>query len=311
MAKIFGKIKYFFGHPIVKYYTRHPIILFRNRMIVFSLWLKKLFGRDPNFTENIRSTVPIDIVIVAIDKDFDSLVHVIDSARKNVLHPIGDIIIISPKSKLIQGLCKKKKCVFVDESTVLPIGKEDIGYLIEGKDRSGWIFQQLLKWSGDKYAKSDFFLVADADTVFCRPQVFVFGGRITFSVCSQLGHIPYYKAFEKLTGEHVPALINFTSHHTLFDKRKLTELKNNIEKHCKIKWYQAIVTTKDINSREGSCVSDYETYGQYVYLNYPDECRLEHWFNLSLNRKNLSRIAKLKKQLRSKFKTVSFHTYKK
>ncbi|MCX6810132.1 MAG: DUF6492 family protein, partial [Candidatus Berkelbacteria bacterium] len=289
------KLKSFFGHPIVKYYSVHPIILLQNRLLIFSLWSKKFFGRDLNFKKNIRSTVPIDIVIVAIDKDFDVLTHVIDSARKNIFHPIGDIIIISPKSKLIQGLCKKKKCVFIDETTVLPIGKKDIGYIIDGKDRSGWIFQQLLKWSGDKYAKNDFFLIADADTVFCRPQVFVYEGRILMPACSQLGHIPYYQAYEKLTGEKVPAVVNFTSHHSLFDKNKLAELKTKIEKHCKTNWYNAIISTKEINPTEGSCVSDYETYGQFVFSRYYDECRLEHWFNLSLNRNNLKRLSKLMK----------------
>lgn len=311
MTKIFWKIKYFFSHPIVKYYTRHPIILFQNRLLVFSLWLKKFSGQDLNFRKDISSTVPIDVVIVAIDKDFDVLVHVIDSIRKNIKHPIDEIIIISPKSAAIKNICRKKKCLFIDETSVLPISKKDIDYIADGKDRSGWLFQQLLKWSGDKFAKNDFFLIADADTVFCRPQVFVYEGKVMMPVCSQLGHRPYYTAYEKLTGESVSSLINFTSHHVLFDKRILAELKGKIEKHSKTDWCRAIISTKNINPSEGSCVSDYETYGQYVFSHYKDECRLEHWFNLSLNRNNLKRLSKLMKKYRSKFKAISFHTYKK
>lgn len=305
------KVKYFLNHPIVRYYSTHPVVLFRNRMIIFSLGLKKLFGLDQNFRKKIRSTVPIDIIIVAIDKDYDVLVHVISSIRKNILHPIGEIIIISPKSKLIRDLCKRKKCRFVDEATVLPISKKDIDYIVDGKDRSGWIFQQLLKWSGDKYAKNNFFLIADADTIFCRPQVFVFNGKITMSACSQLGHVPYYQAYEKLTGEKVEPLINFTSHHSLFEKEKLSELKNKIEKHSRLAWYEAIIKTKNINPGEGSCVSDYETYGQYVFKHYRDECRLEHWFNLSLSRKILPKVSKLREKFSRGYKTISFHSYKK
>lgn len=304
-------MKYFFGHPIVRYYSNHPIILFRNRMLVYYLWFKKFVGRDLNFNNNVKSTVPIDVVIVAIDKDYDVLVHVIDSIRKNIKHPIGEIIIISPKSTLIQDLCKNKDCKFVDENTVLPITKKDINYTVNGQNRSGWMFQQLLKWSGNQYAKNDHFLIADADTVFCRPQVFVYEGKTMMPVCYQLGHIPYYKAYEKLTGEKVKPIVNFTSHHSLFNKNKLAELKLKIEKNSKKSWYEAIIATTKINPKEGSCVSDYETYGQHLFSHYRDECRLEHWFNISLSRKNLGQINELVKKYRSRYKAISFHTYKK
>ena len=130
MAETLKKIKYFFNHPIVKYYTRHPIVLFKNRIIIFFLWLKKIFNQDINFNNNIHSDVPIDVVIAAIDKDYDVLVHVIDSIRTNIKHPIGDIIIISPKSEGIVDLCETKKCTFIDENTVLPITKKDIYYTV-------------------------------------------------------------------------------------------------------------------------------------------------------------------------------------
>lgn len=305
------QLKNFFSHPIVRYYSNHPFVLIRNRLIVLWLWAKKFFGADLNFNPNTKSNIPIDVVIVAIDKDFDVLVHVIDSIRENIKHPISEIILICPESAAIKKICKDKKCRFVDETKVLPISKKDIGYFVDGKNRSGWIFQQLLKWSGSDYAKSDYFLVADADTVFCRPQVFIKDGKVLMPVCSQLGHIPYYKAFTHLTGEKVKALLNFTSHHVLFDKKRLAELKDKIEKHCKMPWYKAIISTKNINPSEGSCVSDYETYGQYFYKHYRDECRLEHWFNLSLSRKeNLPKLKNLIQKYRNKYKAISFHSYK-
>lgn len=308
MSETLKKLKYFFNHPIVKYYIRHPIVLFKNRMIVFFLWLKKIFDQDINFNSNIHSDVPIDVVIVAIDKDYDVLVHVIDSIRTNIKHPIGDIIVISPKSEVIVDLCGTKRCKFIDENTVLPITKKDIYYTVSGIDRSGWLFQQLLKLSSDKYAKNDYFLIADADTVFCRPQVFMDKARIMLPVNNQLCYVPYFETYKKLTGDRIKPLVNFVSHHSLFQKSKLAAIKQKIEEQCGCQWYNAIINNIDIH--EGSSVSEYETYGQFVYSNYPSEFKLEHWFNISLNRKQLNNLVELINKYSSDYKTISFHSYK-
>lgn len=303
-----SRIKFYIDHPTVKYYVRHPIILFHNRIIVFFLWLKKIVHSDINFDSNIYSDVPIDVVIPAIDKDAEVLVYVIDSIRTNVRHPIGDIIIISPKSEIIMNLCKMKECIFVDENTVLPITKKDVDCTWQGMDRSGWLFQQLLKWSGDKYAKNDYFLVADADTIFCRPQVFIYNGKVILSVNSQPCFTLYFEAYTKLVGREIASLLNFTSHHSLFQKSKLKDVKQKIEEQCKAEWYQAIVGC--INKKEIITVSDYETYGQFVFSNYREEYRLEHWFNLSLSRLKLNGISEILKENYKEYKSISFHSYK-
>lgn len=305
---IINKLRSFFGHPIVMYYARHPLILFKNRVIVTELWLKRIFKRDINFDDTIHSEIPIDIIITAADKDYDVLIYAIDSIRKNVKHPIGNIMIISPKSELIIKLCEKEQCNFIDEDTVLPITKKDINYTVAGENRSGWLFQQLLKWSGDKYAKNDYFLIADADTIFCRSQVFAYKEKIILSVNDRLCHIPYFEAYKKLLGIEIKPLLNFTSHHLLFNRTVIFELKQKIEEHCKAEWYKAIINSININ--EGSCISDYETYGQFVLSNYPNEYILEHWFNLSLSRSMLWRIQKILKENYKKYKTISFHSYK-
>lgn len=41
----------------------------------------------------------IDILIPAIEKDLETLPYVIDAARKQVKHPIGQILIVAPKRK--------------------------------------------------------------------------------------------------------------------------------------------------------------------------------------------------------------------
>lgn len=257
--------------------------------------------------ENVRSEISIDVVIPALEKDFDVLPCVIASIRKNIRHPIGKTWIISPESKIIKNICKINQCNFIDENTVLPITKKDIHYSVNGLDRSGWLFQQLLKWGGDAFVESEYFLVADSDTVFSRPQVFISDNKMLFSVSSRIAHIPYFDAYRRLLGVDLHPLMNLTSHHSLIKKSILTDLKREIEKKNAVEWYRAIINNIDV--REASSISDYETYGQYTLSNYPNEYLLEHWFNLSLPRIELKNLSLLIRKFSSKYKTLSFHSY--
>lgn len=307
MTKILHKVRYFTNHPIIRYFIRHPIILLKNRLIVAQLQLKRILKRDINFNGVIRSNLPIDIVLAAIDKDYDVLVYVIDSIRENIKHPIGDIIIISPKSETIINLCKIKRCTFVDENTVLPITKKDINYTVAGIDRSGWLFQQLLKYAAEKYCKQEYYLVTEADTIFLRPRVFEQNGKTLFPCSNQLCHIPYFYSYQALLGKIIYPYVNLTSHHSLINKKILKQLKFNIELYCKKLWYKAII--ENIDKTDGSSISDYETYGQYVYNNYKNEMELEDWSNISLKRSSLLDNNKLSSKFACKYKTISFHSY--
>ncbi|KKQ35134.1 MAG: hypothetical protein US50_C0024G0003 [Candidatus Nomurabacteria bacterium GW2011_GWB1_37_5] len=304
-------ISEFIKHPIVRYYLVHPIILFQNRLVVLRLSLNRYVGQDSSFTKNApKSNLKIDIVIPVIEKDLETLPYVIDSVRENIRHPIGNIFLISPSSNKIEKVCKHKKCKFIFEEDLIKISKKDIPYKVNGVDRSGWLYQQLLKWSADKIPGiGDAFLITDADTVYCRPQVFEHNNKIILSVSHQFCHIPYFDAIKKLTGKSIKPIYNVTSHHSLFELEKLSEIKKQIEKHTGKVWYRAIISLA--NSTEGSCVSDYETYGQLVYILYPKDYLLEHWFNGSISYKKRSEVGKLVKIYTDRYKSLSFHTYNK
>lgn len=122
----------------------------------------------------------IDVLIPAIEKDLATLPHVIDSLRRYVRHPISNIYIVSPNSSKIRNLCSRKNCIFVNETTVLPFTKKDIHYSSSRWNRSGWLYQQLLKMNGDHICRESHFLVIDADTVLIRPHRFRTGERVSF-----------------------------------------------------------------------------------------------------------------------------------
>ncbi len=255
----------------------------------------------------IHSELPIDVVIPAAEKDVAVLGLAIDGIRRNAKHPIQSIFVVSPRSGAIEGLCRRKRCHFVYERDLLKMDPTDIGLVVNGLDRSKWIYQQFLKWSGDALAETTHYLVVDADTVLIRPQVFERGGRIILNYGDEY-HRPYFEMYRRLLKEAASSPVSFTSHQTLFDKRVLGELKERIEYLHGCSWTEAIM--KNIDPREPSGSSDYETYGQYMFLHHAAATAVEYWFNLSLRRtRNLRNVTLLALQYAGKYKSLSFHSY--
>ena len=122
----------------------------------------------------------IDVVIPAIDKDLGTLPYVIDGIRKHVTHRIGRIYVVSPQSEKIKAVCRRKHCTFILENDVLPIRKKDIVYRSVKWERSGWLYQQLLKYGSSAFVGQRQYLVMDADTVLIRPHSFRFNGKAFF-----------------------------------------------------------------------------------------------------------------------------------
>ena len=255
----------------------------------------------------LRSDMAIDVLIPAAEKDLDVLPYSIDGVFRNIKHPIGNFYVVAPESKPIRDLCIRKGCTFVHERELVDLNYRDFNLIVNGVDRSSWIFQQFLKWSGDSMAGSPYYLVVDADTVFVRPQVFERKGRIIFNYSDEY-YQPYFDMYRRLLNETVMFPSSFTSHQMLFDRRILGEIKGKIEAIHGCDWRQAILRTIDRN--EPSAFSDYDTYGQYVFLHCPRSMAIEYWFNLDLKRsKNLRSVNELVLKYGGKYKSVSFHSY--
>jgi hypothetical protein len=291
----------------LSYFGAHPVELAKFQANIVALKIKSLLGTDINLQKNHKSAVPIDIVMPTLDRDYEVVREVVDSLRENIKHPIGQIIIISPPSKKIETLCKEKKCKWINENTVLPITIKDIDFVVNGVNRSGWIFQQLLKWAASKYVQSDYFLVTESDTVYARPHVFIHQDKTILACSTAIPHIPYFQAYKRLYGESIPAIYNLTSHHLLFKKEYLAEAKNKIEQYCDKPWFMAILANLD--TTQISSVSDYDSYGQYVVQHHPESITFEHWANRSFPRTELKNLKDLVKKYAPNTKTLSFHSY--
>ncbi|RXT13998.1 DUF6492 family protein [Ammoniphilus sp. CFH 90114] len=252
--------------------------------------------------------IKLDIVIPAIKKDLKVLPHVIDSIHKQIRHPIGKIFIVAPQDASMMKLCKEKHCKFIHEDTVLPILKEEIDYWWNGKNRAGWMFQQLLKLSGDTLSNEGHYLVIDADTILIQPHTFIQDDKFIFYY-RNLRKKEYYRAYHRLLGAKAEApsrSISFVSHYMVFNVKLLKELKRKIEQKHSKPWFECIL--QNFDRTKYAPFSEYETYGNFMYSNYRERIILEKCLNLSLKRKALQRtIQSDMHTIAEHHRSVSFH----
>ncbi|WP_379134255.1 DUF6492 family protein [Paenibacillus sp. sgz500958] len=261
----------------------------------------------PEPTTSSDHSTPIDVLIPAIEKDLATLPHVIDSLRRYVKHPISHIYIVSPNSPRIRSLCSRKKCVFIDETSVLPFTKQHIRYSSARWNRSGWLYQQLLKMNGDHICRENYFLVIDADTVLIRPHRFRSGGKTVF-YCRDWSQPEYFVTYRKLLGKKAPSPRSFVTHYMLFEKKKLAQLKRTIEAKHHLPWHSAII--RSINKKKQFGFSEFETYANYVYSHNQASVTLRSARNKSLATPVTSLTASRIQKFSSSFRSLSFHERK-
>jgi glycosyltransferase involved in cell wall biosynthesis len=269
------------------------------------LRFRKFFKTD--FYEYCEeATVSIDVVIPTVSKDYGLLREVVESVRKNLCHPINNIYIVSKNEPHIADFCLKNDCRFVDELSVLGYGKENISYTAKGVDRSGWMLQQLLKLSADTFIKSENYLVLDSDTMLISKHSFIKDGKFVF-LQSEEWHEPYFKAFKKMFGYKAPTKLSYTSHMMIFNTQKLKKMKKELEKKHGQSWDQVYLST--IDESEASCVSDYDTYANWMLYNYPEMIINHPLYNKAFPRGKFRSLEVLEGLYSHLFKSLSFHSY--
>jgi len=253
--------------------------------------------------------VELDLVLTVIEKDLPILPFTIVNARKYILHNIKNIYIVAPEKEVFKTFCKQHNCEYINETKILSIQKQDIHYNFKGKDRSGWLFQQLLKLNSDKFCKSENICILDSDTVLIKPRIY-FKTRKNILDFSDEFHLPYFITYEKLTGLKHKIPVSFVCHNMLFEKKKLQKLKKHIEKITHKDFNHAILDCIDEN--EISCFSEYETYANFVLQNYKSEYKIEYWNNISLKNDFINSLDYFEALYKpSKIKSISFHSYNK
>jgi len=258
--------------------------------------LNPLINYDINFRKKIHSEVRIDVFIPVSIKDINHLTQVINGINKFVKHPINKIFVVANPEQSIVNICNSLKVSFIDERTVLGYDKTTIKYIVNGVDRSGWVFQQLLKLGADKVVEMDNFLIIDADTIFVKPKVFFHNRKVILDHSTER-HMPYHITYKKIFHKETTSLLSFITHYMMFNKEFLNNMKTKIEIIHKKSWDQTILENVDYNDESG--FSEYELYGNYLLNSEKTKIKREYCFNAT----------SFEEANNSFTKTVSFHSY--
>ena len=281
-----------------------PFIVYIKQFI-FRLRIESTFRGivSQNVGENQASNLAVSVFMPVAIKDIDSLTPTVLSLRRYLRHPITELIVCGKNEKILVEICMELGVKFIDEQDVEPVKQGDIGYICNGVDRSGWIYQQLLKVNAYKYCESDHILIWDCDTEMLKPTSFEIQGKIIIEYSEEL-HIPYDVCTKRLIGQVSGLEMGFTCHKILFSKDILDAMFGEIERKFQSTWYEAIINCLDTD--EASSFSEYNVYSQYAIINFAESVRIRHWRNFAdvktNNRIRNSLVGRL-------FNTVSYHSW--
>lgn len=234
------------------------------------------------------SDEPIDVIIPVIAKDLLVLPFCIEGIRKNVLNKINAIYIVGPLDDRIISFAKKNNLIYVEENDVLGFGVKDINYITsKGEDRSGWLFQQFIKMSGN-IGKCQNFVTIDSDHILVNPHVFLAKDNKYVFYQSEEFHWMYIKIIYQLIGVLSITPLSYVSHKMIFNKEILAQLKSVIEQRSGKKWTDTIVSF--LNRDDSSSFSEFELYANFVSSK---KKKKKLWLQKTLYRETFINLAEL------------------
>lgn len=198
-------------------------------------------------------------MIPCIEKDLITLPLCLEGVRRCVTNRVRNIYLVAPTTPAMLHFCDTAGVRHVDERTVLGIAPSELNIITTSGDRSGWLFQQLVKLSA-AVGTCEHYLCIDADHVLLRPHTFLAqGGRTVFYMSSEQ-HRPYYRNIARLVpGLHL-APLSYVDHKMLFSRTRLRQLHDALGGPDQ--WVRTIVDAYDRTELSG--FSEFELYGNFT-----------------------------------------------
>jgi glycosyltransferase involved in cell wall biosynthesis len=217
----------------------------------------------------------VDVVILCHPKDSDKLLGCVQSVRKNLVHRIDKVFVVSPKNTNIETLCKSADLIFVDEESFSLDSLNAYRYSTWRSWNVGWIWQQLIKLQLDSIGESEYLYLIDVDTQIAEKVCFFHEEKIVLLKSSEW-HVPYFDFIQRIFPEYQFSRSSFVTHQMFIKKAWLTEFKHDIESAHKLNWHQAILSNLD--STELNAFSEFELIGTWLLNVHPNEIVQGYWF---------------------------------
>jgi hypothetical protein len=256
-----------------------------------------------NTTKVTPADEEIDVIIPVTGKDMRVLPLCLEGIKTCVRHPVKNIYIVAPPQDEIISFCKTNGLTYVNEASVFGFSPKELDLQITSddgikEDRSGWLFQQLIKLSG-AIGTCRNYLCIDADHVLLQPHTFIDRRGTPVFYMNYDKHQPYYAILRKLTGAVKPAKLSYVAHKMIMNKEQVALLHNRIREHCRQDWLKAIVANYDRTQISG--FSEFETYGHFV----TEKIKLP-WKQRSASYRKLADYRSLVKQFGKRYRSITF-----
>ena len=221
--------------------------------------------------EDVMSTGQLRFVLCSILPDVRACRAAICSLRRFYPHAHIALIVPGSQAKDFRAATREAGSIdLIDEDTVLPRFASIAERYPWLGSRKGWYKQQFLKLEYCKVASGPYTVIWDSDTVMLRPLAFVDdAGRYLFTPAPESPHIPYFKLIERVLGFYPVVNRSFISQHQILDTAIVRRMLEAIEARSPGKtWYEVVLD--HVVPGEMSGFSEYETYAQFLFKNYPD-----------------------------------------
>jgi len=262
-------------------------------------------------TDNSKSVVALDILIVATQKDFLKLPTVVSQARKFVFQEEDNLIyIIVPRSQenheILSNLRNYSFVEVIPEDELVDTSNQDRLRETYPK-RYGWILQQLLKIEFVKNSRSPGVLVLDADTILMRKRNWLNSNGNQILTPTWENHKPYYDFLSEIGLDTSSIEYSFVPHHMLIQPNRLNECLSYFGFGNLDDLLNQILQPKYLLENSPFSI-DYEMYAQFMIAFHAPEISLEKWSNLQIERSfHIEQIDKCIAKYQDDFASLSFH----
>ncbi len=272
----------------------------------------------PNCRLSEKSMPSIEVLSVALRKDFGILPISLESIVKSSLNNIDQISVISPRNDISEFVTEDTRfeifgteVKFIPEELVISENSRQRLQAMFGS-RYGWVLQQLLtvKFCLDSNARG--VLVVNADTVLLKELQWLdkFGNQVLMP--SLEFHPPYYDFLNRAFGNSKNPKFTFITHHMLIQPDKLRAIFSKL-KIGDIDELITLVEKHALLTEMSAVCLEFEIYAQHLLKFFPKNVKLVKFSNISLpNRENLtSQIDMLREKVSGglPINSISFHEY--
>ena len=229
-----------------------------------------------------------DVIMPLAEKDIASVWTRMVYFKKYL--PMKKLVIIGNK-KVIDIMKKKypdKMIELIDEDTILKLTDvKDVMKRVSSNDeaaikRSGWYLQQFLKMLYAEICEDEYYLAWDSDTLPLITVNMIKDDKPVFHMKDEY-YVPYFETMNKLIGINKINKKSFIAEHMLFNCNIMKTLIREIESNMQLqgeKFYEKILYAIDKKELSQSGFSEFETYGTFCDLRYPNKYIKEDWYSL-------------------------------